>query len=183
MDDDKASKKDTTRRAVERYLERQLKRESNELKPPRKNQKPEKLVEKACLDLMRGWGWKVRIYESKATWDPRARCYRQQSMSAGNADCMGNMADGRSVAIEFKAKGKLTSYNRDSNYRQREFIHEKIKSNVFACVVDSAEMLTEIYQHWQTRLIGGEQSAQNYLFDMLPKPRRQQAPKTDGVFD
>lgn len=181
MDNDDNEKLISTRRAIERFCERQLKKEQNELKPSRKNQKPEKLTEAQCLYWMRKKGWKVQIYESKATYSQIAKRWINQSMQAGVADCQGTMPDGRSIAVEFKAKGKLSTFWKPTNYRQQEFILDKINLNAFACVVDSVELLEAIYKHWQCRLVGGATSAQNCLRENLPKkPNRHHGTKQES---
>ena len=115
----------------------------------RKNGKPEKLVEAECLFWMRQQRWSVQIVESKATFDPRRGVYRNQSVSAGTCDCMGTLPDGIAIYIEFKAPGKLKTFNREKNQRQIQYIKSKIEMNAFACVVDSAKLLEEIYITWR----------------------------------
>jgi hypothetical protein len=117
-------------------------------KQRRANSKPEKEVERACLTWMREQKWDVQIFEAKATYNPRLGIYIQQSMKAGTADCLGCMPDGRMIAIEFKAPKRRRDFNKLSNYRQQQFIKNKIKQNAFACVVDSVDMLKTIYQIW-----------------------------------
>lgn len=143
--------------------------ESGALKVRKKrNASPEKDVEKACLIYMRKLSWDVQIYESKATWDTQSHQWKNQSMKAGNADCQGVMPDGIAVAVEFKAPGKLSTFNLDKNYRQKEFIIKRINQNAFACVVDSADLLHEIYIHWQNMRVIGAAEARDYLLRKLP---------------
>lgn len=164
-----SSHKESTRKALVKFLEKQERKNT----PSRKNAKPEKDVEKECLALMRSWGWKVEIYESKANFDPRTGRWRQNSMKAGTCDCMGLMPDGTSVAIEFKAPGKVSTLNKNEN--QRDFLEERIKFNAFAAVVDSGQRLKDIFNKWSELRNIGTVSAQKYLLDMLP-PRK----KDDG---
>ena len=143
--------------------------------------KPEKQVERDCLELMRSWGWSVQILEAKATFDPRRGVWRQQAMKAGTVDCVGSMADGWSVAIEFKAPGRIANFNADKNSAQRKYVEEKITCNVFSCVVDSAKRLEFIYKNWkELKEIKGIIDAREFLFDMLPKKRS--SLKDDSLF-
>lgn len=155
----------STRKALERFFEKAA-RKASPPKPRRKNEKPEKQVEKECLVYMRAMGWQVEIYEAKATYNPQAGRYVSQAMKAGTCDCMGIMPSGTSVAIEFKAPGRLTTFNK--NQRQREFLENRIKLNGFACVVDSAERLRRIYLEWEHLKISGTVKAQGYLLEQLP---------------
>lgn len=157
--------KDRIRNACAKAAESALK----EYQPPsRKNNAPEKEVEKECLALMRSWGWSVEIYESKATYDPKRDIYRQQAMKSGTADCMGSTDEGISAIVEFKAPKKLTTLSDI----QREFLVEKIGSNCFAIVTDSAERLQKIYRHWQfLRRSGNFHALKEYLLSELPKKR------------
>lgn len=158
------------RKSIEAALHRYSSREAKKLAPKKqkKNAHPEKDVEKSCLEWMRAKNWNVQIYESKATFDPRRGVWRNQSMAAGNADCQGNLPDGVTIAVEFKAPGKLKNFNREGNERQVEFIYNKIQTNCFACVVDSAERLQLIYEVWDSRRKHSTELAKEYLLSMLP---------------
>lgn len=152
--------------AINKFSQTQL--DKNKPKESRAHyEKPEKEVEKSCLEWMRSGGWSVQIFEAKATFDPKRGVWRQQAMRAGVCDCMGNDKDGQSVVIEFKAKGKLSSFNRPGNYKQRQFITDKINTNSFACVVDSKERLEQIYTKWRELRAQGL-DAKAYLISMLP---------------
>jgi hypothetical protein len=145
---------------------KKMQREMSPKERKKRNAKPEKEVETACLTWMRALGWAVEIYESKATFDPRTGHYRQQSMKAGTCDCMGLMPNGTTVAIEFKAPGRLKTFLKESNQRQIDFILTRIEMNAFACVVDSVDRLKAIYEVWTS--LKDRTEAKQYLFDMLP---------------
>ena len=135
----------------------------------KKNDAPEKTVVKACLIWMRINGWDVDIFESKSTYDPRRGIYRQQAMTAGICDCLGHLPVpnlGIGVAIEFKAPGRRSTFNAPKNYRQQEFLKAKINTGCFGCVVDSVEMLKEIFEQWQKRALKNE--GIEYLNSKLP---------------
>lgn len=155
-------------KALEKYLEKdwiEQQKLSGTIEK-RKHGKPEKEVEKQCLEWMRAQNWEVEIYESKATQVNGV--WRQQSMKAGHADCAGIMPDGTSVAVEFKAPGKLTTFNRGGNERQKDFIIKRIHMNGFSCVVDSVERLKDIYERWEKIREVNPTAAQQYLLSMLP---------------
>jgi hypothetical protein len=132
----------------------------------RRNKKPEKEVESACLSWMRSRGWSIEIYEAKATQTSRG--WRNQAMKAGTCDCMGATKEGQSVAIEFKAPGRLSSFNSPGRMRQKLFILKKISSNCFACVVDSVERLETIYLGWCKARVESVDLARAYLMKELP---------------
>lgn len=152
--------------ALIKYSKKDMK-ERGPKKARTKRNKPEKEVEKLCLEWMRQHQWDVQIYESKATFNPRTGHWAQQSMKAGTADCMGCMPDGHMVVIEFKAKGHLRGFNHPRNYRQKLFIKNKIAQNAFTCVVDSPELLQTIYTGWLA-LRSDKEAAKLFLMKMLP---------------
>lgn len=157
--------------ALERHHEKLLKEDKG---PTRTNKKPEKEVEAACLKWMRELNWEVQIYESKATYNPHAGGYtKNKSVKTGNADCQGIMPDGTSVAIEFKAPGKLASFLRNGNEPQRDFIIKRIHMNGFACVVDSSDRLELIYMEWIKQKTLSIEAARHYLFNQLPVRKRE----------
>lgn len=152
----------------------------------KKNMKPEKLVEEACLKWMRDLGWEVQIIESKAVWNKAAGCYTQnQSVKTGNADCQGIMPDGTSVAVEFKAPGRLNTFLSDRRVAQRDFIIRRIHMHGFACVVDSVDKLSHIYKQWCEYRAIDKECAKQYLLSCLPVRKKAEAkvtPKDDLGF-
>lgn len=168
MDDQE--RKARGRKAVETYLKNQ---EPKNTRKSVHNDKPEKEVEKACLVWMREQGWSVQIYESKATYSEAAGRFISQNMKAGTADCMGNMASGIGVAVEFKAPTKLSTFSAPANHRQQEFMKEKIYSGCFAVVTDSVHRLYTIYLNWvDLRGMGLIEESKHYLLEMLPKRQK-----------
>lgn len=156
--------KESTRKAVENYFKRLDKKAAG---PQRKNDQPEKRVEKACLELMKSWGWQVEVYEAKATFSPQQQRWRSSSMKEGTPDVMGTMPDGTSLAVELKAPGQ----NAKLRDEQREFLIGRIKMNCFACVTDSTERLKTIFTKWNDLRYTTPLKAQEYLLEMLPKKR------------
>lgn len=165
--------KERVRRAAEAYITKHTQKPTTAAgEPKRKNQSPEKLVERTCLEWMRAQGWDVQIFEAKATFDPVRGVWRNQAMKAGTCDCMGNMPSGHGVAVEFKAPGRLSAFALERNHRQRQFIERKIATGVFACVVDSLAMLRSIYGHWRGFQDKGDfEGAKRFLHSVLPRQK------------
>lgn len=175
------SKRESTRNALNNFYLKEFKKTQRQNQPKKKNQKPEKLTERECILWMRNQGWEVGVFEAKATFNHRAQRWLSKSMSAGVCDCLGTMQNGISIAIEFKAKGKLSTFLSTKNFRQQDFIKSKINFNAFACVVDSVEGLKEIYARWKIlKDRGYHEDAKKLLFDSLPKKKRPQR-KSSGA--
>lgn len=157
MDD----KSDGPRRALENYYRKLLPKE-----PRPKNKRPEKDVEHECLLWMRAQGWNVQIYEAKAIYNPKTRRYISASMKAGTVDCQGVLPGGTFVAVEFKAPGRISSFNASKNFRQKQYLIEKITYGAFGAVVDSASRLEQIYKTWRDLKTAAEKKS--YLISVLP---------------
>jgi hypothetical protein len=168
MSDKVDQRKNKVTQALLNHHEKDMKElnKINGITPKRKHTKPEKEVEKACMDWMRSQGFNVQVIDSSASWNGRA--WTQKSAKQGTVDCLGNTADGTSVAVEFKAKGKLSSFHSERNQRQVHFIIDKIDTNCFACVVDSVERLARIYNEWLKQRAKGQSCARAYLLSELP---------------
>ncbi len=178
--------RDGARNALNKFYQKQADIASNKGVPVERkspNRRPEKDVEKECLAWMRKMAWTVNIYESKAVWNAKAETWSQSGMRFGTCDCMGNMEDGVAVAVEFKAPGKLSSFNREDNFKQRQFIFDRINTNVFACVVDSARRLEEIYEAWLVIRALDKAKAREYLISSLPQISERTRLKSERLFD
>lgn len=158
MDDYKKRVAEALRLHAEKHLKK--------LKPKRRHGKPEKLVEASCVQWMSAQGWQVEIYESKAQYNPKAGRFISQNIKAGHPDCAGVLPSGVAAFVEFKAPGRIKTFNLPKNYRQRQFIKEKININAFACVVDSVDLLQKIFTTWSHIETKEEKIA--YLVSMLP---------------
>lgn len=154
---------DGAKKALENYYTKLAKQVS---KPKRRNQKPEKLVEHECVALMRALGWDVAIYEAKGIYNPHAGRYVSQRMRAGTVDCQGVMQNGTFVAVEFKAPGKRSTFNSPRSGRQKEYLIQKIHHNAFAVVVDSSQLLKQLYETWVE--ITDEDERRQFLLKSLP---------------
>lgn len=103
---------------------------------------PEKLIEKLVLNECSMLQIDVDIVESKATYSKNKERYSaNKNVPEGFSDLVGNDSNGLAVFIELKARGKLKTLRP----KQRAFLERKIKQGCFACVVDSGEMLSELY--------------------------------------
>lgn len=158
--------RDRIKKAIENYINKQDRKLNG---PTRRNLKPEKEVEKACLEWMRQEGWSIQIIESKATFDPKRQRYISQSTKAGTSDCFGMTKNVEPCFIEFKAPGKLQTFALEKNGRQQQYLISKIKAGAFGCVVDSVERLKKIYLAWQS-LRGDD--AKDFLLNQLPRPKK-----------
>lgn len=115
---------------------------------------------------MQSKGWSMQIYESKAKFINGR--WAQSGLAFGTSDAQGNTDLGHAAYVEFKAPGRLSSYNAEKNFRQRAYIEGKILTNAFAVVVDSAWRLSEIYEAWVEVRESGHELARSYLFAVLP---------------
>jgi len=111
-------------------------------------------------------------------------------MKVGTCDCLGSIGGdndpnaGIACAIEFKAAGRLSTFNKEKNFAQRKFLIDKINANNFACVVDSAERLDLIYKRWaDIKKNSGINMARAYLISMLPVVSEKTRLKDDKLFD
>jgi hypothetical protein len=146
-------------------LIKSIERQTNINQPePRgkKNESPEKDVEKSCL----AWGGKNRCYfhvvESKAVYSHAAGRYTHGQAESGYSDLSGNNANGHSLWVELKAKGRRSNLSAEQYW----FLKSKIEQGCFAVVVDSAEILNEFYYKW-----AGSKNKESYLISILPIPK------------
>lgn len=146
-------------------------------KTPRKtkNQSPEKLVQNECLHWLRLQGFDVYVIESKATYSQASQSYRSSSAMPGFSDIVGCDNNGMFLAIELKARGRLSTLKN----HQRKFLVEKINRGGFAACVDSVDLLKSIYQKWS--ILAGEPS-KSFLLNCLPKEKLEDSPNAP-LFD
>ena len=159
--------------SINKFSQKQLDDLKPKPAPSRKNDSPEfDLVHVPCVKWMRQQGWLVETYDSKATWSTEQQTWKNQGMKAGTTDSMGVLPNGIALAVEFKAPGKLSTFNLNKNYRQREFVMARINHNAFSCVVDSVERLILIHDEWRRlRIVEGVKASREYLLSMLPEKR------------
>ena len=156
---------DSVKGALLKYHRRALSKSSRE--PRRKNKKPEKITESEVMKWLASHHMDCNVVESKAVYSQSAGRYLGGQTDAGFSDIVGNDPDGHALFIELKARGCV----RRVSPAQRAFLERKIWKNAFAVVVDSAELLEEIYFRWKAYWRQGNfKDAKKYLLDCIPKP-------------
>ena len=156
-----SNRKESTKKAIERYYEKQDK--IGDL-PTRKNEKPEQELVSKILIWLKQNDFDAMTVEAKAIYSVQRGGYSGRAASPGTPDIIGSTNQGIFVAIEVKAPGRLSTL-RDL---QRQFLTRKIQSQCFACVVDSVELLARTYSHWLS-LPKDKQS--DFLISLLPIKR------------
>lgn len=166
---DQSDKKSGARNALTKYLERDIKEinKLNGLTKKRRNEKPEEEVAQACITWLKENGFIGERYESKAV--NINGVWRQGGLKAGHSDWGGTCPlTSIGVFIEFKSPGRLSTFKKSGNERQRDFIISRIHAGCFSVVVDSLERLQELYNQWIKIRLLNPQEAKNYLLKMLP---------------
>lgn len=150
--------KSRVRQAMERHHAK-----LNRTKRSKPNGKPEKEVERACMEWLRENGFSCHVVESKAVYSHKAGRYIRGQTDEGFADCVGVYgATGTAVFIEFKAPGRVSTLRP----AQKHFLRTKINHNAFACVVDSVERLSKVWNEYLFRR--ASLNHQEFLFSELP---------------
>ena len=160
--------KDSVKLALARYYQKQM--GDNNRSPKRKNEKPEKLVERDVTAWCHSHKIDVSIVECKGVYNQKTNTFLHGMTEPGYSDLSGNNQFGIAVFIELKAKGRRSTLR----IKQEEFIIRKIKMGCFACVVDSSDLLDEIYYSWlkyyDANLFA---EAKRYLISQMPKRREE----------
>lgn len=158
--------KESTKKAIENYYKRQ----EVDIKPTRKNKKPEKQVEQDVLIWAKSKGMSLDIIEAKAKFNTATGMYTGRAASAGLSDLIGNTQHGLAVFIELKSHGRRIGSA--LHPRQRAFLTEKIMSNCFAICADSSAYCEKVYTHWLSLPTSEERIA--FLLKELPEHNPQQ---------
>lgn len=147
--------------ALDKYLNKQIKKSQ----PTKKYSKPEKEVEKVVLQYLRQKEFLVFVVESKAVYSEKSSRYLSGQLTPGFSDVVGLTPHGQFVAVELKAKGRLSTL-RPAQY---EFLRSVILNHGFAVVVDSVERLEMIMEEYlQTP---GLMNKRTYLLSQLPQSK------------
>jgi hypothetical protein len=141
------------------------KKTSGVKKKKSKNSRPEKQVEKEVLALSKILGFDLSVIESKAVYSRAAGVYLSGQAEQGFSDLVGNDKNGHALFIELKAKGKLSTVSASQIY----FLTRKIKTNAFAVVVDSSDLLARLYTQWVMIKKECSLKAQEYLLNELAR--------------
>lgn len=153
----------SVKKAIESYCEKQLKK--SQAKRKKKNEKPEKALEKEVMLWLKQNKFTCNVVESKAVFSQKAQRYLNSQAIPGMADIVGNGPDGVAVFIELKAPGKLGTI-RPAQY---EFLMTKIESNCFAVCIDSVLLLERMVKMWA--MLKTPETKQMFLKNSCPKPR------------
>jgi len=138
--------------------------------------KPEKLVETDVMCWLKSNGFSCHVVESKAVYSKAAGRYLRGMAARGFLDIVGNDKLGAACFIELKAKGKRSTLRP----AQHEFIIDKICTNAFAVVVDSAELLSSYYEKWNHLRFKDSAMAQEYLQSIIPHSKKKRANPLDA---
>ena len=151
--------------AIDSFYRREQKKEN---RTKRKNDSPEARAAKEVLSALRTMGFSVQIYESKAVFDDKRGVWACKSMQPGQPDIMGVSSEGVGVFVEMKAPGKLSTFWRETNTAQQDFILDRINMNCFSIVTDSVSHMMKLYSGWKNAV-----DKRQFLMDSLPKrPKR-----------
>lgn len=135
------------------------------LKTSSKQIKPEKRVEQAIMFWCHQNGWSVDVYESKASYSARKKCYvKNPGIPEGHPDISGSDHQGLSIYIEMKAPG----HEKKIRMGQYIFLNRKIDANCFAIVTSSPSHLSTVYSKWLSLRLDPTE-ARYYLRSQLPK--------------
>lgn len=160
--------KKSVQSAIEKYIAKQTETAKPTNRKP--NKSPEKDVEAECLKVMRGLGWDVAVFESKAVLI--GNVWRNPGMKSGVCDVQGISDQGEPVFVELKAKGRRATFWKQGNERQVDYLLSKIERGAFAVVVDSSSDLINWFYLWRAARETGVARAREYLLSLLPpKPK------------
>lgn len=156
--------KESTKQAIANWYARVDAK--NKPKPvTRKNEAPEKLVEKEIRQWLSSQNIFHKIVESKAVLSSQYGGYRKGQADAGFPDLVGCLASGHFLAIELKALGRRSNLSG----HQREFLLNVISNNGFACVSDSVSHVSYLLFSWQS--LASVEARRELLLSDLPKQR------------
>lgn len=164
-------KKESVKRAIDRYMSKQL----GQSKPRRKNQAPEKELERRIMPYLNGLGIFANVVESKAVYSAASGLYLSGQAVSGFPDIVGCNNSGQFVAVELKAPGRRSTIRP----AQRSFLMKVISTNGFACCCDSIESFSAVYSAW---IAADSAMKKAVLINDLPKEKAA-ANDDDCLFD
>lgn len=129
--------------ALGRYLENEIKKNKPKTKR-RKNKSPEKTVVKELLKWLKDNGFSADVIEASSYDRVNKIRVHDTKVVAGFTDIVATDMYGFACYIEAKAPKRRSQLKE----HQREFIINKINNNAFACVTDSIEHLSHLYNQW-----------------------------------
>jgi hypothetical protein len=162
-----ADVKDSTKKAIENFCKKQIKKKRK--RNGSRNKAPERdLVRTDLLPWLKRNGFSINVVEAKAVYNVKAGRYLSGQTDKGFSDMVGNDADGIACFIEAKAPGRKKVILDQKHRHQYDFIIEKIKSNCFAGCFDSLVDLQVTYSSFKrARAAGDRDKAQHILMAAL----------------
>lgn len=152
--------------AINNYVKKNDPNSSTE--PKRKNEKPEKEVEKAILQWAKNKGWFINKVESKAIYSKAFGNFHYSETKSGTPDLLGCNSQGVFVAIEVKAPGKRSTLREN----QRAYLLEVIARGGFAYCCDNVETLNQVFSEWLN-----VNNRKAYLLNLMPKEKESENKK------
>jgi hypothetical protein len=150
-----------TKKRIEAAIKKYVEKNTESTKKHRKNDKPEKRVEKAVMAWCKEHNWYCNVIEAKATFNEKLGRYIGGMAKAGHVDISGTTNMGIACFIELKAPGKLSTLRPN----QYDFLIECINRNAFGVCVDSAELLEQVYVEYLARA-----DKKEFLISLLKRP-------------
>lgn len=163
-----SDRKYSTKRALERYFDKQARR-NDPLRKKRSYGAPEKEVEKEVMAWLKENDFSCDVVESKAVFNRSAGTYVSGQTVKGMSDIVGCTPDGMGCFIELKAHGRRSQLK----IHQRKFLLAKMMRGAFACVVDSVDYLEECWDCFQ---LGGD------MTEKLPRVKKEKSPPSEDLF-
>ena len=148
----------STKASLHKYLDKHAKEFDPSRRRKKKNNRPEKEVEKEVMEWLKRNDFSCHVVESKAVFSASAGIFLHSQADPGMSDIIGCTPDGMGCFIELKAKGKKSTLK----MHQRKFLLSKIARGAFSVCVDSVEYLEKCWDYYK---FGGD------LTIMLPKLR------------
>ena len=133
-----------------------------------KNNRPEKVTERAVMQWLGENGFSCHVVEAKATYNHQAGRYLSGPVEAGFPDIVGCDPHGLGVFIELKAFGRRACVSEGQAY----FLKEKIDMGAFAIVVDKVEYLEACYIQF---LVLKPEQRKEYLRKLMPVKKARSA--------
>lgn len=132
-------------------------------KGKKSNKKPEGDFQTALTKYLKLKGFKVTSVEAKGIYIPSIKRHVSSKTKKGTSDILACCPDGRYVAIECKAPGKLRTASED----QIDYLVDIIKRNGFGMVCDSIDSFTEAWNTWTS--LTYREPKQEFLMRLLPR--------------
>lgn len=131
-------------KALYKYMSKQAKQSLRDMKPKRRNKKPENAAQADIVKRGRRDGFELYITDSSAKWNSEAQAYVSDVFEKGMSDLTGDK-DAVPCYVEVKAPGKRSTLKE----HQRQFLIRKINRGCFVCCSDRYEHLIKLWNKWR----------------------------------